>query len=149
MFLFSTDKFFDEIRIKFIGSESITLFDFCSLEAYEKNALIDKYISSYAEKGKLRGLCKKLEVVSSRDRRTSETTSGGTSESSAVHENVFKKIMYVASDNAKASASMASEAGHPYSIVTPQGCHVELDQSLECHTFTVATWLALAVSEVL
>eukprot|EP01032_Pedospumella_encystans_P030532 gene30532-34463_t len=56
---------------------------------------------------------------------------------------------FMASDNEMASMQMNTTLGLPYSIVSPQGCHVEMDVSKQCHMFTVTQWFMLALSDVL
>ena len=56
---------------------------------------------------------------------------------------------FLASDNEMASMQMNTTLGLPYSIVSPQGCHVEMDVSKQCHMFTVTQWFMLALSDVL
>ena len=42
-----------------------------------------------------------------------------------------------------------SYPSRPLSLVGPQGCHIELDQSVECYIFTAAHWFVLALSDVI
>jgi hypothetical protein len=55
-------------------------------------------------------------------------------------------LQYITSDNDAASAQMNQTSSYPYSFLTPQGCHIELDPSAECHVFTVTYWMMLALS---
>lgn len=56
---------------------------------------------------------------------------------------------FVASDNEMASMQMNLTLGLPHSIVSPQGCHVEMDASKACHMFTVSQWFLLGLSDIL
>lgn len=56
---------------------------------------------------------------------------------------------FVASDNEMASMQMNLTLGLPHSIVSPQGCHVEMDASKQCHIFTVSQWFLLSLSDIL
>jgi hypothetical protein len=58
-------------------------------------------------------------------------------------------MVFVTSDNVKAAEQMSAVVGHPYSLISPQGCHIELDPSPECHMFTVSYWFMLALSDVI
>lgn len=58
-------------------------------------------------------------------------------------------LLYIASDNDKASEQMSKVAGHSHTLISPQGCHIEMDTSLQCHLFTVSQWFILALSDVI
>jgi hypothetical protein len=58
-------------------------------------------------------------------------------------------MAFIASDNLMASLQMNMTLGIPHSIVSPQGCHIEMDPSKQCHLFTAAQWFHLALSDVL
>lgn len=60
---------------------------------------------------------------------------------------LLNTMLFVSSDNTKASEQMNRTVGHPYSYFAPQGCHIELDASFECHLFTVSNWFVLALSD--
>mmetsp|Transcript_20249 Transcript_20249/g.29029 ORF Transcript_20249/g.29029 Transcript_20249/m.29029 type:complete len:528 (+) Transcript_20249:2-1585(+) len=71
---------------------------------------------------------------------------GGASHSAG---ELLNTMLFVTSDNVKAAQQMSSVVGHPYSLLTPQGCHIELDPSPQCHMFTVSYWFMLSLSEVI
>lgn len=58
-------------------------------------------------------------------------------------------MAFITSDSLKAAEQMSVTLGHPYALITPQGCHIELEPSPECHMFTVAYWFALSLSDVI
>jgi hypothetical protein len=58
-------------------------------------------------------------------------------------------VAFIASDNLMSSLQMNSTLGMPHSIVSPQGCHIEMDPSKQCHMFTASQWFQLALSDVL
>ena len=58
-------------------------------------------------------------------------------------------IAFVASDNQASMHQMESVAGFPTSLASPQGCHIQMDQSSRCLIFTSATWFALAMSDLM
>lgn len=62
--------------------------------------------------------------------------------------NVFS-MGFIASDNLMASLQMNMTLGILHTIVSPQGCHIEMDPSKQCHLFTVAQWFHLALSDIL
>eukprot|EP00428_Durinskia_dybowskii_P067971 CAMPEP_0170370138 /NCGR_PEP_ID=MMETSP0117_2-20130122/8355_1 /TAXON_ID=400756 /ORGANISM="Durinskia baltica, Strain CSIRO CS-38" /LENGTH=524 /DNA_ID=CAMNT_0010624901 /DNA_START=49 /DNA_END=1623 /DNA_ORIENTATION=+ len=58
-------------------------------------------------------------------------------------------MAFIASDNLMASLQMNMTLGVPRSIVSPQGCHIEMDPSKRCHLFTATQWFTLALSDIL
>lgn len=56
---------------------------------------------------------------------------------------------FIASDNLMSSLQMNVSLGLPHSIISPQGCHVEMDPSKQCHMFTVSQWFMLSLSDIL
>lgn len=56
---------------------------------------------------------------------------------------------FIASDNLMSSIQMNMTLGLPHSIISPQGCHVELDPSKQCHLFTASQWFLLSLSDIL
>jgi hypothetical protein len=62
---------------------------------------------------------------------------------------LINTMLLVMSDNVKAAEQMSGVVAHPYTLIGPEGCHVELDQSEACHLFTVSYWFMLAMSDVI
>eukprot|EP01031_Cornospumella_fuschlensis_P023524 gene23524-28530_t len=58
-------------------------------------------------------------------------------------------ILFVTSDNIYASQQIAFYAQHNVTIVSTQGCHIELDPSALCLKFTTAHWFVLSLSHKL
>lgn len=58
-------------------------------------------------------------------------------------------IVFIASDNVMSSLQMNMTVNLPTSIVSPQGCHIEMDPSKQCHLYTVSQWFILALSDLL
>ncbi len=58
-------------------------------------------------------------------------------------------VLYVASDNMGSAQQINSTANLPLTIVSPKGCHVEMDPSFACSKLTVGYWLILALSDVI
>ena len=59
---------------------------------------------------------------------------------------------YIASDSPSAARQMHESMGPSHendTLVTPKGCHVEMDKSRDCSFNTIAYWFALALSESL
>jgi hypothetical protein len=63
--------------------------------------------------------------------------------------NEILSVAFIASDNLMSSLQMNSTLGMPHTIVSPQGCHIEMDPSKQCHMFTASQWFQLALSDVL
>eukprot|EP01035_Chromulina_nebulosa_P002705 gene2705-3690_t len=62
---------------------------------------------------------------------------------------LLNTMVFVTSDNIKAGEQTSKLVQHPYTLTTPQGCHIELDPSPACHMFTVSYWFMLSLSNVL
>lgn len=58
-------------------------------------------------------------------------------------------MVYITSDNIIAAQQMNATVGHPHTYISPQGCHIEYDPSVECHMFTVTYWFMLSLSDIL
>ncbi len=59
---------------------------------------------------------------------------------------------YIASDSPSAAKQIHESMGilHQYdTLITPKGCHIEMDKSRDCSFDTIAYWFALALSESL
>eukprot|EP01034_Spumella_vulgaris_P034629 gene34629-42717_t len=56
-------------------------------------------------------------------------------------------MAFITSDNVGSAQQMKDVLKHPYTLITPQGCHIEMDGSPECHTATVSYWLMLSFSD--
>lgn len=63
-------------------------------------------------------------------------------------ENKFL-VGFLSSDNPASVKQMESLDEIPVSLVSPPGCHIELDQGPQCLKFTLTNWLALAQSDLL
>lgn len=59
------------------------------------------------------------------------------------------ELAFITSDSTASADQMKSVLGHPYTLISPQGCHIEMDASVACHVFTVSYWFVLAMSDVL
>ncbi len=59
------------------------------------------------------------------------------------------RLVYIASDNAGASQQINTTANHPLTVISPSGCHVELDPSFDCSQLTIGYWLILASSDAI
>ena len=57
--------------------------------------------------------------------------------------------MYLTSDNKAALLQMKQFSRHPQSVLTPIGCHTELDPSEACFIHTVTYWFSLSLSQSL
>lgn len=96
-----------------------------------------------------RGTTKSTSLSSQMNMSDFETQSASSVDlQSLVHGDTLA-MGFVASDNEMASMQMNMTLGLPHSIVSPQGCHVELDMSKQCHMFTVSQWLLLSLSDIL
>jgi hypothetical protein len=70
--------------------------------------------------------------------------------SSLLNESFMQSSMLViASDNDKSSMQMQRISQHPHALISPQGCHIEMDASSECQTLTVSYWFLLSLSDVI
>lgn len=58
-------------------------------------------------------------------------------------------LLYVTSDNVKSSEQMNQTASHPSTLICPQGCHIEMEPTIECFTFTTAHWFILSLSDLI
>jgi hypothetical protein len=58
-------------------------------------------------------------------------------------------MTFVASDSDAAGEQMGRTAAFPFAMHSPKGCHVEMDSSVACHTFTATQWFLLSLSDVL
>lgn len=58
-------------------------------------------------------------------------------------------MAFIASDNLMSSLQMNMTLGIPHTIVSPQGCHIEMDPSKQCHLFTASQWFMLALSDII
>lgn len=56
-------------------------------------------------------------------------------------------ILFLTSDNPLSTQQMASAAEIPNALIAPQGCHIELDASFDCHKFTLTYWMILGLSD--
>ena len=59
----------------------------------------------------------------------------------------IRAVVYIASDNPGSAKQMSHVLGWPYTVISPNGCHVELDPSPDCTMKTTAYWLMLSFSE--
>lgn len=60
-------------------------------------------------------------------------------------------VSFIASDNAMSSVQMNTtlDLPHSHNIISPQGCHIEMDPSPTCHRFTATQWFILSMSDIL
>jgi hypothetical protein len=58
-------------------------------------------------------------------------------------------LVFVTSDNVFAGEQIQAYTGHPLTLLSPQGCHIELDPSKECYQFTTKYWFLLSLSDLL
>jgi hypothetical protein len=58
-------------------------------------------------------------------------------------------MLYIASDNAGSAQQINATAKVPLTVVSPNGCHVEMDPSFDCSKLTIGYWLILATSDVI
>jgi hypothetical protein len=58
------------------------------------------------------------------------------------------QMAVVASDNLMASLQANHTMDIPHTIITPSGCHIEIDPSKQCHLLTVVQWVLLSFSDV-
>eukprot|EP00605_Chrysophyceae_sp_TOSAG23-4_P002970 GSChrysophyteH1.ASY1.ANO1.3272.1 assembled CDS len=59
------------------------------------------------------------------------------------------RAVFIASDNDGSAQQINATAHYPLTIVSPKGCHVELDPSFSCSQLTVGYWLILSSSDVI
>jgi hypothetical protein len=59
------------------------------------------------------------------------------------------KVVYIASDNPGSAQQINTTAKHQLTIVSPKGCHVEMDPSFDCSQLTIGYWLLLSSSDVI
>ena len=59
------------------------------------------------------------------------------------------RVVYIASDNQGSAQQINATANHPLAVVSPEGCHVELDPSFDCSQLTIGYWLLLSSSDVI
>lgn len=57
------------------------------------------------------------------------------------------QLVYITSDNVIAGEQTRNYTAHPWALVSPQGCHIELDHSAECFVLTTVYWFMLALSD--
>jgi len=57
-------------------------------------------------------------------------------------------LVYVTADNLMAEYQMKQFANHFPTIISPQGCHIDLDQSSECYELTTVYWFMLSLSNL-
>ena len=68
------------------------------------------------------------------------------------HEDEEEKkeiLLYIASDNVGSAQQINSTANLPLTMISPKGCHVEMDPSFDCQKTTIGFWLILAASDVI
>lgn len=58
-------------------------------------------------------------------------------------------MVFITSDNVYAEDQMRNYVGHPLTVISPQGCHIELDPSKECYIFTTTYWFMLSLSDII
>lgn len=59
-----------------------------------------------------------------------------------------RTVVYITADNLMAEYQMKQYANHYPTIISPQGCHIELDQSKVCYELTTVYWFMLSLSNV-
>ena len=60
-----------------------------------------------------------------------------------------KTVVYITADNLMAEYQMKQYTNHFPTIISPQGCHIDLDQSKECYEITTVYWFMLSLSNLL
>lgn len=58
-------------------------------------------------------------------------------------------VMYATSDNFAASQQIMSSTEYNMTFMSPQGCHIEWDDSFECYALTTKYWFVLALSDTI
>ena len=58
-------------------------------------------------------------------------------------------FFYIASDNLESSTQISELTKYNYSFVSPNGCHVDYDQSFKCLLQTAEVWLTMSLSDVI
>ena len=58
-------------------------------------------------------------------------------------------VMYATSDNLAASQQIMSSTEYNMTFMSPQGCHIEWDDSFECYALTTKYWFILALSDTI
>ena len=58
-------------------------------------------------------------------------------------------IVYIASDSPSAAIQINETLNFSNTLITPKGCHIELDKSGQCSFETIAYWFALSLSDTL
>lgn len=76
------------------------------------------------------------------------SSSASVATTSLQHQPQFM-LNFVASDNEMAAKQMGELTGYPFNLISPKGCHVEIDQSEDCHTFTATQWFILSQSNII
>lgn len=65
------------------------------------------------------------------------------------HEHEHHVVVHIASDQHGASHQMNATVHYPATIVSPNGCHIEMDSSFQCLRLTVVYWFLMALSDSL
>jgi hypothetical protein len=58
-------------------------------------------------------------------------------------------VIYITADNLMAELQMKQYTNHYPTLISPQGCHIELDESTECYELTSVYWFLLSLSDLL
>eukprot|EP00596_Hydrurales_sp_CCMP1899_P008989 CAMPEP_0119055450 /NCGR_PEP_ID=MMETSP1177-20130426/75722_1 /TAXON_ID=2985 /ORGANISM="Ochromonas sp, Strain CCMP1899" /LENGTH=369 /DNA_ID=CAMNT_0007035977 /DNA_START=462 /DNA_END=1571 /DNA_ORIENTATION=+ len=58
-------------------------------------------------------------------------------------------LLFVASDNHGSATQMDEVIDFKDSIISPHGCHIEMDSSIDCSELTLGNWLVLSLSDVI
>lgn len=56
-------------------------------------------------------------------------------------------VLFASSDNLSAGQQMKETSGHEWTLLAPQGCHIDLDDSTDCYLHTTVYWFLLALSD--
>jgi hypothetical protein len=63
--------------------------------------------------------------------------------------NHMRFVAHIASDNSGSSSQLNVTLNYPYTLTSPNGCHIEMDASYECIRLTSVYWLLISLSDVM
>jgi hypothetical protein len=126
-------------------------------------AMCSRYIQDYYKQYYKQMRLKYKNSNSNNDRGIADNTNGiasitGETIISTIHTNSTKSkyypkhpllTIYTTSDNYMATKQLQNYTNYINTLVSPQGCHIELDSSKECYLITTIYWFLLSLSDKL
>ena len=61
----------------------------------------------------------------------------------------FRTVVHIASDNPGGASQVNQTLHWPNTLISPSGCHVEMNPTFECLKLTITYWMVMALSDII